>query len=345
MKVGLVYDPIYLRHETGAHVESGKRLEETFDLLERTSLLKKLTLIKPRKASSEELQMVHDSSHISRVEAFSQRGGGWLDGDTVTSAESYKVALYAVGGVLQGIDALLKGVCPEANSIFCLVRPPGHHATKSRSMGFCLFNNIAIAARYAQGNYKIKRILIADFDVHHGNSTQEAFYDDPNVFYFSTHQYPFYPGTGAIDELGHGAGRRATVNVPLPAGCGDEGYLKVYEQILVPAARRFQPQLILVSAGFDPHWADQIAMMRLSVNGFAKITALLKSLAQELCEGKILFTLEGGYNLQALSYGIKSGLEILLEEKPGEEPLGPGPEGKAPPIDSILEAVKKVQQL
>ncbi len=343
MKVGLVYDPVYLRHNTGTHVENRRRLEETIGLLERAGLKEKLTLIKPRPVLQEELLLVHDPSHISRVETFSQHGGGWLDGDTVTSADSYEVALYAAGGALRAIDAVLKG---EVDSTFCLLRPPGHHATRVRAMGFCLFNNIAIAAKYAQKTYGLERVLIADFDVHHGNGTQETFYSDPSVLYFSTHQYPFYPGTGAIDEVGHGAGRRATVNVPLPAGCGDEEYLRAYEEILVPVARRFQPQLILVSAGFDPHWADQIAMMQLSLSGFARIVKLLKSLAEELCGGKILFTLEGGYHLQALSHGIKSGLQVLMGEEPEEDPLGCGPEQrKAPSIESILEAVKKVQQL
>jgi len=343
MKVGLVYDPIYLRHDTGAHVENRRRLEETINLLESSGLLGRLKLLKPRKAILEELLLVHDSSHISRVEAVSGQGGGWLDADTVTSPDSYEVALYAAGGVLQAVDAVLRG---EVSSAFCLVRPPGHHATRLRAMGFCLFNNVAVAAKYAQITHKLERVLIADFDVHHGNGTQEAFYSDPSVLYFSTHQYPFYPGTGAIDEVGHGAGRRTTVNVPLPAGCGDEEYLRVYEEILVPVARRFRPELVLVSAGFDPHWADQIAMMEMSLSGFARIVELLKGLAEELCEGRLIFTLEGGYNVRALSHGVKSTLGILLGEGPGEDPLGPGAaRGRSTSVNSILEAVKKVQQL
>jgi acetoin utilization deacetylase AcuC-like enzyme len=340
MNVGLVYDPIYLEHDTGGHVENRRRLEETTALLEQTGLWQKLVHISPREATQKELELVHAPEHISRVESVCHRGGGWLDGDTVTSSASYQAALYAAGGLLRGVDAVMAG---EVDSAFALVRPPGHHATHLRAMGFCLFNNIAIAAKYALKRYPIERILIADFDVHHGNATQETFYSDPSVLYFSTHQYPFYPGTGAIDESGHGAGRGTTVNAPLPAWCGDEEYLHLYREVLMPVARRYQPQLIMVSAGYDCHWADTISLMQLSVAGFAEIVGILKQLAQELCGGRILFTLEGGYDLEALPYSIKATLEVLLGAGLSEEPLGKAPEGrKPPPIDSIVAAVKKV---
>lgn len=343
MKVGLVYDPIYLEHDTGAHVENKQRLVAIKEVLEKTGLMNQLTPIPPRAATLEELLMVHSQEHISRVEAFSKRGGGWLDPDTVSSPASYQVALYAAGGLLEAVDAVMGG---KVNSAFALVRPPGHHATALRAMGFCLFNNVAIAARYAQRKHGLERILIVDFDVHHGNGTQETFYNDPQVLYFSTHQYPFYPGTGAIDETGHGPGRKATVNVPLPAWCGDDDYLRVYEEILVPVARRFQPQLILVSAGYDPHWADQIAMMQLSVQGFMRIVEIIKGLAAELCNGRVLFTLEGGYNLEAISQGVKGTLELLLGNAWSGDPLGKAPTLRKPPsIEPVLDAVKKTHQL
>jgi len=342
-KVGLVYDPVYLKHDTGAHVENSSRLVETVGLLEKSKLIDKLVAIPPRAASVEEVSLAHSRSHISRVQSYSARGGGWLDGDTYASPASYDVALQAVSGVLKGLDAVMAG---EMNHAFALVRPPGHHATPDEAMGFCLFNNIAVAAEYAKRKYKLDRILIADFDVHHGNGTQEIFYSDPKVLYFSTHQYPWYPGTGSIYEDGAGEGKGFTVNVPLPAYCGDKEHLRVYQEILVPVAKRFQPQLILVSAGYDPHWADQLSLMQLSVSGFAGIVTVIKGLADELCGGKLLLSLEGGYHLQALSYSIKATFEVLLGKSPSPDPLGkPREMMTSADISPILEEVKARHKL
>jgi acetoin utilization deacetylase AcuC-like enzyme len=337
MKVGLIYGPIYLKHDTGAHVENSSRLVETIALLEKSKLMGKLVPIAPRVAILEEVSLAHSQSHISRIRGCSARGGGWLDGDTYASPASYDVALQAVGGVLQGLDAIMAG---EVNHAFALVRPPGHHATTDEAMGFCLFNNIAVAAEYAKRKYKLERILIADFDVHHGNGTQAIFYSDPKVLYFSTHQYPWYPGTGSIYEDGTGEGKGFTVNVPLPAYCGDNELLRAYKEILVPVAKRFQPQLILVSAGYDPHWADQLSLMQLTAAGFAGIAIIIKELADELCQGKLLLSLEGGYHLEALSHSIKATLEVLLGDSPSADPLGE-PRGAmmSPDISSILEEV------
>lgn len=337
MKVGLIYDPIYLKHDTGAHVENSSRLVETVSLLEKSKLMGKLTAIAPRAATLDEISLAHSQSHISRVQTYSKKGGGWLDGDTYASPASYDVALQAVGGVLNGLDAVIAG---KVNHAFALVRPPGHHATPEDAMGFCLFNNIAIAAEYAKRKYKLERILTADFDVHHGNGTQEIFYADPKVFYFSSHQYPWYPGTGSIYEDGTGEGKGFTVNVPLPAYCGDKEHLRVYKEILVPVAKRFKPQLMLVSAGYDPHWADQLSLMQLTCSGFASIVKTIKDLADELCQGRLLLSLEGGYNLEALSYSIKVTLEVLLGATISPDPLGK-PQGAmvSPNIDPILEEV------
>jgi len=342
-RVGVVYDPVYLKHDTGAHVENSSRLVETVGLLEKSKLTDKLVAIPPRAASIEEVSLAHPHSHISRVQSYSTRGGGWLDGDTYASPASYEVALYAVGGVLQSVDAVMTGKVSHA---FALVRPPGHHATADEAMGFCLFNNIAIAAEYAKRKYKLDRILIADFDVHHGNGTQEIFYADPKVLYFSTHQYPWYPGTGSINEDGVGEGKGFTVNVPLPAYCGDKEHLHVYQEILVPVAKRFQPQLMLVSAGYDPHWADQLSLMQLSVSGFAGIVNIIKGLADELCQGKLLLSLEGGYHLQALSHSIKATFEVLLGKSPSPDPLGkPQEMMTSPDVDPILGEVKARHKL
>jgi acetoin utilization deacetylase AcuC-like enzyme len=343
MKVGLVYDPIYLEHDTGQHVENAQRLREVISVLEKSGVEQQLTPIQPEPSSIEDLLLVHSPEHISRIENVTKAGGGWLDPDTATSSASYRVALYAAGGLIKAVKAVMDG---EMDSAFALVRPPGHHATQRKAMGFCLFNNIAIAAKYALNNCGIDRILIVDFDVHHGNGTQETFYCDPKVLYFSTHEYPFYPGTGDIDETGAGEGKGTTINVPLPAWCGDEEYLNIFQQLLTPIAHRFQPQLILVSAGYDLHWADQLALMQVSVAGFAQMAAILNGLASELCSGRLVFTLEGGYHTSALAYSIKAMLEVLLGKTEIDDLLGkPSQGGRAPNIEAVLQAVKREHNL
>ena len=343
MPVGLVYDPIYLKHDTGQHVENAGRLEEVIFLLKQSGVMEQLTMIKPRPASVEEIALVHSRQHISRIQEAAKRGGGWLDADTVMSADSYEVALYAAGGLITATEAVING---EVGSAFALVRPPGHHATPEQAMGFCLFNNLAIATRYALDRHKLERILIVDFDVHHGNGTQHVFYDNPQVLYTSTHEYPFYPGTGSVGETGSGAGKGATVNIPLPAGCSDTEYLLVFQQIIVPVARRFKPQLILVSAGYDLHWADPIALMQLTTTGFAQIVSIIKGLADELCGGKMVFSLEGGYNFAALATSIKATLDVLLGNKDIEDPLGKSPrQFTAPSITPLIKQIKETHNL
>jgi acetoin utilization deacetylase AcuC-like enzyme len=312
-------------------------------LLESSGLKTQLVPIEPEPASVEMLSLVHSIDHISRIENTARGGGGWLDPDTIMSSGSYRAALFAAGGLVKATKAVLDG---NVDSAFALVRPPGHHATYQRAMGFCLFNNIAIAAKHALEKYKLERILIVDFDVHHGNSTQEAFYSDPGVLYFSTHQYPFYPGTGSLDEIGTGKGEGATLNVPLPAWCGDEQYLEVFERVLVPAARRFQPQLIMASAGYDTHWLDQISAIQLSTSGLAQLVRIIKDLANELCSGKLVFTLEGGYHLKALPYSVKATFDVLLGKTEIDDPLGKSTSaGRAPDIKDIIETARKLHQL
>jgi len=342
MKAGLVYDPIYLEHDTGRHPEKSQRLVAIMSHLEETGVKEKLTLLSPRPASIEELETVHAPEYVSEVKSKAERGGGWLDPDTIMCPRSYEVALYAAGGLLTGVESVVKG---EIDSAFALVRPPGHHATRNRAMGFCIFNNVAIAAKFALSNFNLSRVLIADFDVHHGNATQEIFYADPRVLYFSTHQYPFYPGTGWMDEIGTGEGEGFTVNFPMNAGWGDEEYLRAYNEVLVPVARRFQPQLILVSAGFDPHWADRIAMMQVSVSGFAQIVLVLKRLADELCQGRLVFTLEGGYNLQVAASSVKATFDVLLDSSEIVDPLGKSTRVRHEGFDQHIERIKKIQHL
>jgi acetoin utilization deacetylase AcuC-like enzyme len=319
LRVGLVYDPVYLEHDTGVHVENSERLTKTISLLEETDIICKLTLIPPRPASTEELALVHAMEYIEQIKKLSGSGGGRLDYDTVTSPGSYRAAVMAAGGLITATEAVLN---KQVGYSFALVRPPGHHATCWQGKGFCLFNNIAIAAKYVLANYDINRILIVDFDVHHGNGTQDAFYTDPNVLYFSTHEYPLYPGTGHLDETGAREGTGFNINVPMVAGWGDNEYQAIYEDVLAPVALKYQPQLIIVSAGYDAHWADSLALMKLSVSGFARITEIIKTLADNLCPGNLVFTLEGGYNLQALSYSIAATLNILLGNNDFDDPLG-----------------------
>jgi len=343
MKVGFVYHPVYLKHDTGQHVENARRLEAIISHLEQTGLKQQLTAVEPRPASVEELASVHQEQYIAHIQDVAQRGGGWLDPDTVMSPDSYNAALYAAGGVIRATGAVMSG---EVGSAFALVRPPGHHATSRQAMGFCLFNNIAIATKYALSRYNLERVAIIDFDVHHGNGTQETFYDSPQVMYISTHQYPFYPGTGDIGETGRGEAEGTTVNIPLKAGCGDSEYLQVFEQIITPVVRRFKPQLILVSAGYDTHWADELAMMEVSTTGFAQMVRIIKQLADELCGGRLVFTLEGGYNLTALATSIKATFDVLLGNTDIEDTLGQAPQRfGTPTIDSLIKAVKERHSL
>jgi acetoin utilization deacetylase AcuC-like enzyme len=230
--------------------------------------------------------------------------------DTFASPESYEVALLAAGGVLAAVDSVVAG---EVSSAFCAVRPPGHHALPSRAMGFCLFNNIAIAARYLQKKHNLPKILIVDWDVHHGNGTQDVFYDDPTVLYFSVHQYPFYPGTGSRSEKGKGEGLGFTINVPLPAGSGDEEYREVFEKILKPAAYEFDPDFVLVSAGFDALEGDLLGGMRVSVEHFAEMTRFVKRIADDCCDGRLVSVLEGGYELEGLAKAVEAHLRVLVD--------------------------------
>ncbi|HEX5692679.1 MAG TPA: histone deacetylase, partial [Roseiflexaceae bacterium] len=256
--------------------------------------------------------------------------------DTYTTSGSYDAALLAAGAAVAAVDAVADG---RAQNAFALVRPPGHHATPYRPMGFCLFNNIAIAARHALMAHKLERIAIVDYDVHHGNGTQDCFYDDGQVLFCSSHAWPLYPGTGSSQEVGEEAGYGLTLNVPLPHGVGDQGFRQCYGELIAPALREFQPQLILVSAGFDAHWADPLGPLALSVAGYAALTQQLKSLAETLCDGKIVLVLEGGYNLDALAASVVAALRVLLGRDPGDDPLGPAAV-REPMVSALIERIR-----
>lgn len=313
------YDPFNLRHTLPGHPENRERLRGTWDLLQADGILAGLRETPCTPASDQQLLRVHSRRHLSTVALAAQRSAH-LDADTYVGSDSEQAARLAAGGLCNVVDAVLGG---QVSNGFALVRPPGHHATPERGMGFCLYNNVAIAARAARIEHGLERVLIVDFDVHHGNGTQDVFYRDGSVLFFSTHQYPYYPGAGHWNESGREAGVGSTVNVPLPFGVGDAGYAAAFDQVLLPIARRFQPELILVSAGFDAHWNDPLAGMQLSISGYTALVDRLLALADELCAGRLVFVLEGGYHLQVLAHCILNTLRQLSRASDKiSDPLG-----------------------
>jgi acetoin utilization deacetylase AcuC-like enzyme len=265
-----------------------------------------------------------------------------VDPDTLITPRSYDVAAHVVGGTLNALDALMAG---DVSSAFCLVRPPGHHATPVQAMGFCLFNHVAIAAEHARTKHGLERVAIVDYDVHHGNGTQDAFYDDPRVLYISTHEFPFYPGTGPAEETGIGEGAGATVNIPMPHGSGDAEHTRAFGEVVVPALRRFRPQIILVSAGYDAHFADDIALQQLSVDGYGALVSMILSAADELCEGRVLFAQEGGYHLTALPWAIRRTIELMRGDGPTPDPIGTIDNAEPPGFADMLDRVKSLHRL
>lgn len=290
----------FLGHDTGSHPESPGRLRAIEAELTRADLLRDRPLPDFGPASREQLERIHDPYYLNQIDAAAARGGGWIDGDTVVNADSVVVAALAAGAAVAAVDTVLDG---DAKRAFVLARPPGHHATPSRGMGFCLLNSIAIAAAQALSR-GVKRIFILDWDVHHGNGTQDAFYATAEVFFCSIHQSPLYPGTGASDERGEGAGAGFTLNVPLPPGEGDEMYRRVIADVILPAARAYGPELVLVSAGFDAHRDDPLANIRLTEDGFVDLASAALTLAAEQSDGRLVAVLEGGYDQSALGRSV-----------------------------------------
>ena len=310
-RTGFVYDPRYLAHDMGAgHPESPNRLRAIMQRLEQSGLAAELTRIASRTAEDEWITLVHRPEYVGHLNREAPTSGRVsLDADTSMSPGSLPAAYLAAGGALAGVDAIM---ADQVQHVFCAVRPPGHHAEAGRAMGFCLFNNVAIAARYAQKRYGVQRVLIVDWDVHHGNGTQHSFEADPSVLFFSTHQYPHYPGTGRATESGTGAGEGFTINVPMEAGEGDDDYRAVFQKVLVPAADAFKPELVIISAGFDAHRDDPLASMGLTEEGYADLTSIVAGIATRHCRGRLLSSLEGGYNLTALAASVERHIRALV---------------------------------
>lgn len=311
MKTALVHHPIYEKHDTGiGHPETPLRYSTVMDVLrDDEKFWSQLVEITPEQASKGLVQAAHTPQHFKRVENAFDNGLDRLDADTTISMKSFDAAMYATGGAVAAVDAVMQG---DADNAFVVVRPPGHHATSENAMGFCLFNNVAVAARYAQNKYKeIDRVAIIDWDVHHGNGTQGIFYDDPSVYFFSMHQYPWYPGTGARGETGHGRGLGSTMNVPVKAKTNAIEHVRMFDAAIEDISRKFRPDMIFISAGFDAHVTDPLGQLQLEDEDFRSMTNTLKQWANDACGGRIVSALEGGYNLNTLGTTVKNHIDEL----------------------------------
>jgi acetoin utilization deacetylase AcuC-like enzyme len=338
---GVIFDLIFLKHDQTGHPENAKRLESIIRRVKEKGLLDKVIQLKSRLADIDEITICHTKEYIKYLKEFCEKGGGYLDPDTYSNKNSFIAASIGVGSSVDLTKDVIEG---QLKNGFALLRPPGHHALANRSMGFCLFGNIAIAAKLSLTQSGIKKVAIVDFDVHHGNGTQALVGDDPNILFISTHQYPFYPSTGSIREIGQGVAEGTIVNIPLQAGVGDEGFKFVYNKVVIPSLEKFKPDLILVSAGYDAHWDDPLANLSLSLTGYNWISRELIYSAERICGGKIVFFLEGGYNLEVLSNGVANTIRGLLGIKSFDDPLGK-PNDDEPNIDKVINELIKIHSL
>lgn len=333
----IVEDARYQTHRgPDGHPERPERLIAIGEAID--AYRDQLEFMAPREATPEEILRVHADRVFDFLESTRGEAPGRIDADTYFNALSFDVARLAAGGTVDLVRDIMRG---EITRGLAAVRPPGHHAEAQRSMGFCLFNNVAVATRAIQAEFDSPRILIFDWDVHHGNGTQHTFEDDPSVLYVSTHQFPFYPGTGDFGEAGVGKGLGTTLNIPMPAGCGDREYIGVMQRLFVPAALAFKPDLFLVSCGFDAHADDPLASMELSAHGFQVMAALVRGLADELCEGRLAYVLEGGYALSGVREGATAVLESLVADRAASVPSAPFPEA-GEPLRGIIDRVAEV---
>ena len=333
--LALIHSERFAEHQTPpGHPERPERAE-VMDALANRWRDRGMEIVAPRAATREQLARVHDTDYIRRISETAGRAKS-LDADTYTSPESYEIALLAAGAVVDGVERVIGG--PHRAAV-ALVRPPGHHAERDRAMGFCLFNNVAVAAAHARAQ-GVGKVAIVDYDVHHGNGTQHIFESDPNVLYISTHQYPYYPGTGAADEIGRGPGIGFTVNLPLEVGAVNEDYRFVSAQVILPVLRQFRPDVILISAGFDAHERDPLAGMRLTTDAFGAMTMELRAVAEECCDGRIAAVTEGGYDLRALNDSINAVVAALAAKDVNPNPW-PAADGASPSRGRAAAAATK----
>lgn len=313
MKTAFIHHPIALKHDTGiGHPETARRYEAVMAAMKSGEIWNDLAEIVPEKASQGLIQAAHTKEHYRRVAGAFENGLEYLDADTLVSMRSFDAALFAAGGVCRAVDALMSG---EARNAFVAARPPGHHATTERAMGFCLFNNVAVGARYAQNRYaEIERVAVVDWDVHHGNGTQGIFFDDPSVFFFSMHQYPWYPGSGSRGETGFGRGKGFTMNVPLKAQTKASEQRRMFEAAIGDIDSGFKPDLIIISAGFDAHLADPLGLLQLEDPDFVAMTRTVRAWAEDVCAGRVISVLEGGYNLQTLGATVRAHVAALASD-------------------------------
>ncbi|NOX62015.1 MAG: histone deacetylase [Chloroflexi bacterium] len=336
------YDPIEQQHTYPGHPEHRGRLATTMQLLRKDGILERMLAVPVTPIAAEQLHRVHPPTYVHQVEQMAAFGPNHLDPDTYVVPGSYEAALASAGALINVVGAVMRG---DARNGMSLMRPPGHHALPARGMGFCIFANAALAARSAQQDFGAQRVLIVDWDVHHGNGTEAIFYDDPSVAFFSIHQYPYYPGSGAATDIGDGPGRGYTFNVPFPAGVGDKGYVRAFDELLAPFARRFQPDLILLSAGYDAHWDDPLAMELLSIEGYAALARRLVRLAETLCGGRLVATLEGGYHLDVLAHAVLTTLRIFENpDAPVSDPFGPSPYEEKD-VSSLLAHLQEIHKI
>jgi len=308
-KTGIVFDPIFLEHNTGSHPENSARLEAVVSTLKSSQVADSLVWTSPLPATFKQLEAVHDSVYISHIREQCLAGAVSLDADTIICRDSYEVAVMAAGAVTTAVDKVMNGDFPTA---FCPVRPPGHHAESAKAMGFCLFNNIAVGARHARAAHGLGRVAIIDYDVHHGNGTQKTFYDDPSVYYVSLHQQHHYPGTGMAEERG-GAGALGTnMNILMSAGDGDSAFLAKFDDDIIPALEKFEPEFIFVSSGFDAHKDDFLGGLSVTSSGYASMTRKILDLASRLGHGRVVCALEGGYNHQALAESVEAAVREMV---------------------------------
>lgn len=336
MVAGIVYEKEYILHNTWGHVERAERLESIIENIKQNGIWDRLVKIAPVPALLEEVSLVHTPEYIQKVKLFSERGGGSFGGGNIGSERTYQVSLLAVGGALAATRAVMDG---KLDKCFALIRPPGHHAKPAHGMGFCFFNNLAVAARFALKEYGLKRILLVDWDAHHGNGIENVFYREAEVLYFSVHRKWSYPGTGWPENAGEGAGAGYNINVPLDKGAGDGDYLRVFEEILVPVARQYRPELVMVAAGQDAYCRDPIGEMGLSECGYGAMAAVVCKIAGEYAGGKLVAALEGGYALGGLARCTTAILNSLLNKENNLYQAEPGPS------PGTLETISRVKEI